>query len=261
MTKTIRVSVLLAFAMISCLHAWSQQLNSTDQRGLKQGPWKRLYPNGNVMYQGVFRDGHPVGEFKRFNEQGVLVSVMNFSEDGKTADAVIYYPDGKPSSKGKYLDQKKEGKWQFFSQDGGYLLSEEHYTAGMRNGLSVNFYPDSTVAEKVTYVNDVKNGEWTRYHPDGRMLLRSAYRDGRIHGKFEVWHDNGKLEFAGGYRYNMREGMWSVFNRDGSLRYKVEYANGVPDNNRMELEAARLIDSIEKNSIKIPDPEKPGAVW
>jgi antitoxin component YwqK of YwqJK toxin-antitoxin module len=93
------------------------------------------------------------------------------------------------------------------------------------------------------------------------MLLRSTYRDGKIHGKFEAWFDNGKPEFTGAYRYNMREGLWYVYNRDGSLRYKVEYANGVPDSDRMEKDAASRIDSLEKFSKRIPDPEKSGAVW
>ncbi len=87
---------------------------------------------------------------------------FNFSTNGKEANAILYHPNGNIASKGKYVNQKKEGKWQFFSEmTKDYLISEDIYSGDLRNGLSVKFYPDSTVAEKVRYVNDIKQGEWT----------------------------------------------------------------------------------------------------
>jgi len=43
--------------------------NVTDAGGKKQGPWVKKYPNGNIMYQGTFRDDKPVGLFKRYTEE------------------------------------------------------------------------------------------------------------------------------------------------------------------------------------------------
>jgi len=73
-----RITILILLIFSGVFNAYSQ-LNQTDVNGFKQGHWIRKYPNGIVMYDGNFRDGHPVGELKRYYENGTIKSVMNFS--------------------------------------------------------------------------------------------------------------------------------------------------------------------------------------
>ena len=213
------------------------------------------------MYEGFFRDDHPAGEFKRYDEKGILRSVLIFSEDGREADASIFYPEGNLASKGKFVDRKKEGKWQFFSRDSGYLISEDIYKGNLRNGLSVKFYPDSSIAERITYADNIKNGEWIHFHPNNNKWIRSNYLNGRLNGKFEAWFENGGIEFSGQYKYDIRDGVWQIFNKNGSVRYRIEYTNGVPDNRQLDIDASNYMDSLEKNKGKIPDPETAGDIW
>jgi antitoxin component YwqK of YwqJK toxin-antitoxin module len=257
----LRIIAFIFFSLTTAFPVLAQSMNLTDQKGLKQGHWIRKYPTGITMYDGWFKDGHPVGEFKRFNEYGTLTSVLNFSDDGRTSDAQLYYPNGKISSKGRYVNQKKEGKWQFFSPDDGHLMAEETYKNDLKNGLSVIFYPDSTVADKVSYVNNVKEGEWQRFHENGKKWINAIYVKGLLHGRFEAWFDNGSPEVTGTYRYNIRQGRWMIYNKNGTVRYRIEYTNGVPDNRQMDLDASKMLDSLEKNRGRIPDPEKTGIMW
>ena len=90
-------------------------INQTDSKGRKQGHWIKRYPDQTILYEGYFKDDHPVGEFKRYYEDKTLKSVLQFSNNGKEAIAILYHPNGNIASKGKYVNQKKEGKWQFFS--------------------------------------------------------------------------------------------------------------------------------------------------
>lgn len=239
----------------------SAQLNQTDQKNLKQGHWIRKYPNGVVMYDGFFRDDHPVGEFKRYFDDGNIESILIFSEDGRKADATLYFPNGEIASKGKYTDRKKEGKWQFFSLDiANYMVSEEFYTNDLKNGLSTKFYADHKIAEQVEWVNGVQNGDFLRLYQNGRNWLKSAYLNGKLNGKFDVWFEDGTPEYSGQYVNNIKEGSWIYFNEDGSVRYKVNYSQGIPDNPQMDIDATNFIDSLEKNKNKIPDPEKTGEI-
>ncbi len=58
--------------------------------------------------------------------------------------------NGFVASSGKYVNQLKEGKWQFFSPSTkGKIVSEEEYLHNKRNGLSVIFYPDSTLRRRL----------------------------------------------------------------------------------------------------------------
>ncbi len=251
---------LIAFTVTISSQAPSDT-NKTDQMGRKQGFWIKKGTDGTIEYQGNFSDNHPVGEFKRYYEDMTLKSVLFYSSDGRTADAELYYPNGYIYSKGKYIDQKKEGKWLFYaSSTKGCLICEESYSGNQRNGFSVRFYPDSTIAEKINYLNDLKEGEWLQYYPDGKPFLKTFYRNGMLNGTFEVWYDNGHYEFSGTYKDNMRDGKWDFYNGNGSLKYELNYVNGVTDDTRMDKDISDYFDSLGKNQGKIPDPEKTGEI-
>jgi antitoxin component YwqK of YwqJK toxin-antitoxin module len=259
-TKVLITASLLVISICASSQT-EMKINITDQQGRKQGHWIKKYPGENVMYDGYFKDDHPVGEFRRYYENNHLKSVLVYSEDGRKADATIYYPNGNISSKGTYIDQMKEGKWQFFSAyTRDYKISEEYYSKNLRNGLSVNFYPDSTIAERHTYLNDQKHGEWIQYYPSGAVWLKSNYLNGKINGKFEVWYENGQIEFSGQYKNDSRDGLWVIYKNDGTIKYKLEYIGGVTKDRQMDIDESELIDSLERNKGKIADPEKTGVI-
>jgi antitoxin component YwqK of YwqJK toxin-antitoxin module len=251
---------LLAFSVCATSQVDSQ-INQTDQQGRKQGHWIKRYRDETIMYEGIFKNDHPVGEFKRYFENKSLKSILFYSEDGKKASALMYHPNGNISSKGSYVDQMKEGKWQFFSStNNGYLISEESYIKNLRNGLSVKFYPDSTIAEKVTYVNDVKQGAWIQYYPSGTVWLKSYFINGKLNGTFEVWFENGAIEFSGNYKNDSRDGKWIIYKSDGSIKYNLEYLSGVTKDRQMDIDESDFLDSLENNKGKIADPEKTGVI-
>jgi len=236
-------------------------INFTDSQGRKQGHWIKKYDGDNIMYEGYFKNDHPVGEFKRYNENNSLKSILIYSEDGRTANATIYHPNGKISSRGLYIDQMKEGKWQFFSAfTDGYMISEEYYKKNLKNGPSVKYYPDSTVAEKLTYINNLKQGEWTQYYTSGAVFLKSNYLNDKINGKFEVWFDNGAIEYSGQYKNDSRDGLWIIYNNNGTVKYKLEYIEGFTKDRRIDIDESDFLDSLENNRGKIADPEKTGVI-
>lgn len=259
----IKIIIIASFLIISvsAQSQTEQAMNKTDQQGRKQGHWIKRYPDESIMYDGYFKDDHPVGEFKRYFENQSLKSVLLYSEDGRKAAATFYHPNGNISSKGSYIDQMKDGKWQFFSEfTNGYLISEEYYTRNIKNGPAVKFYPDSTIAEKLTYVNDIKQGAWIQYFPTGAVSLKSNYLNGKVNGKFEVWFEDGSIEYSGQYKDDSRDGLWIIYNNDGTIKYKLEYLAGMTKDRRIDIDESDFLDSLENNKGKIADPEKTGVV-
>ncbi|MCX6321461.1 MAG: hypothetical protein NTX93_06595 [Bacteroidia bacterium] len=258
--KIITIASLLAISATATCQT-ETEINKTDQQGRKQGHWIKKYPNKSVMYDGVFKDDHPVGELRRYYENNTLKSLLIYNDNGTEAVASIYHPNGYISSKGKYVNQMKEGKWQFFSLSiNGYLICEEHYSGNLKNGPSMKFYPDSTVSEKLTYINDIKQGEWIQYYPNGAICLKSNYLNGKINGRFEVWFVNGQIEFSGQYKNDARDGLWHIYNNDGILKYKLEYLAGVTKDRQLDIDESDYLDFLEKNKGKIADPEKTGVI-
>jgi len=238
----------------------ANSLNQTDAKGRKQGHWIKKYPDESVLYEGYFKDDHPVGEFKRYYENKVLKSVLTFSPNGKEATAILYHPNGNIASKGRYINQKKEGKWLFYSAfTKNSLIAEETFSLDLREGLTVKYYSDSTVAEKINYVRDVKQGEWIKYYPNGSILLKSQYNNGLIEGKFESWFDSGKPEFTGQYKNDARDGLWIIYNEDGSVKYRLNYEDGITKDHQLDIDQSKILDEREKNKDQIEDPEKSGS--
>ena len=259
--KIVTIAGLLAIsAMATC--QTESELNKTDQLGRKQGHWIKKYPDENVLYDGSFKDDHPVGEFKRYYENKKLMSSLVYNDAGTEAIATFYHPNGFISSKGKYINRLKEGTWQFYSvSTEGYLLSEDHYSKNLRNGLSTKFFPDSTIAERVTYINNLRQGQCVQYYPNAAVCLKSNYLNGKVNGKFEVWFENGHIEFSGQYKNDERDGQWLIYNREGTVKYKMEYIDGVTHDNQMDIDESDFLDSLEKNTGNIADPEKTGKMW
>jgi len=258
--KIITIASLLAISPMATCQT-ETEINKTDQQGRKQGHWIKKYPNKSVSYNGFFKDNHPVGEFRRYSEDNTLKSILIYDDNGTEAEATIYHMNGYISSKGKYINQMKEGKWQFFSISiNGCLICEEYYSGNLKNGPSIIFYPDSTVAEKITYINDIEQGEWVQYYPNGSICLKSNYLNGKINGRFEVWFENGQIEFSGQYKNNARDGLWYIYNKDGALKYKFEYLAGIIKDRQLNIDESDFLDFLEKNMGRITDPEKTGVI-
>jgi antitoxin component YwqK of YwqJK toxin-antitoxin module len=260
----LKIIVASVFILLSA-HGISQSgqaINQTDTDGRKQGHWIKKYPNGNIMYDGFFTNDKPAGEFRRYYEDNTLKSLLVFSKNGTEAKAILYYPNGMVASTGKYINHLKEGKWKFFSSTTkGLLISEEEYTGDKKNGLSVKYYPDSTIAERINYKNDLKHGECLKYYPDGTLILKTSYLNGKLNGSFEAFFENGKTEFLGQYKDDLREGTWIIYRKDGSQRFRTEYTTGNPNNREIDIYQSDYIDSLERNKVKIADPEKTGEIW
>jgi len=257
--------VAVCYIMLISGPSWPQSvqtINQTDKEGMKQGHWIKKDPNGKILYDGFFKNDKPAGEFKRYYEDNTLKSLLVFNADGTEAKATLYYSNGMVASTGKYVNQLKEGRWQFFSPSTkGLLISEENYSGNKKNGISIKFYPDSTIAEKCYYKNDFRQGEYLKYYPNGSVNLKTNYTNGKLNGSFEAFFENGKPEITGQYKNDLREGPWVIFKKDGNQRFRTEYTAGIPNNADIDIYESNYIDSLERNKVKIEDPEKTGTIW
>ena len=68
MEKNALLFLLLCIFPLCAIGQSGEDINITDQTGKKQGLWIKKYPNGNIQYEGIFKNDHPVGEFKRYSE-------------------------------------------------------------------------------------------------------------------------------------------------------------------------------------------------
>jgi len=229
--------------------------NQVDAQGRKQGFWTKKDTEGRLVYQATFKDDKPVGEMKRFHPNGVVMAILNYTENSDEANAQMFDERGKLIAKGKYSGQKKIGEWVYLLDS--KVVSTENYLNGQKNGTCKRFYKTGELLEESNWQNDKLNGVYRTYFQDGKAFLECNYTEGQRNGTLKTWFPNGTLEMEAIYTREIRDKDWKYFNANGELRYTLKYELG----KLLNPEVQEKIDKENAGKFKsegdsIPDPEK-----
>jgi antitoxin component YwqK of YwqJK toxin-antitoxin module len=224
-----------------------EAINQTDESGLRQGLWEKYYTTGKLIYRGYFRDGIPVGNWKRYHENGNLQAVILYAETPDSAFVTLYDPDGKRVAEGAYLHEKRTGSWNFFS--GNRRISEEEYVNGVKHGLSKTYYPTGELFEKSEWANGLRDGKYSAFYKTGIPYLECFYAANERHGVCKSYDPNGNPELVAFYKQGKRHGDWKYYSAGGDLLYTVSYKNG-------KLLNPSVLDSIQNQQLQEMDRNK-----
>lgn len=213
----------IAMLLVSAF-TFAQDLNQTDENGLKQGKWKKLHKNGRVRYEGQFKDNKPVGLFKYYYENGELQATNNHVGDGTVANHV-YHKNGKIKAKGIYQGQLKDSLWQYFNE-AEVLVLEEQYHLDTLHGFQKTYYDNGQLGEETNFDHGIKHGPWKKFFEQGEPWVEANYEMGNLHGKFVMYADKNKMQVQGKYHMGIRTGTWLMFNDNGMLKTKDIYRHG-----------------------------------
>ncbi len=222
-----RIFIFFLLAFFSCQAFAQDTLNVTDKTGRKQGVWRKKNSAGQLVYEGHFKDGLPLGEFRYYYPDGKLKTVSVISNQGKRAVTTSWFPNGKKMATGIYRDEKKDSTWQFFSESNGTLVSEENYKDGLTDGISKVFYPDGQLSEIHHLRSGVKDGPWEQYYLDGKIKLRATYKAGEKDGLFKTFYSSGQVMMAGQYISGLQDGTWMYYGEMGAVTKKEIYNKGI----------------------------------
>jgi antitoxin component YwqK of YwqJK toxin-antitoxin module len=230
--------------------------NQTDEHGMKQGHWKKYYPNGELMYRGYFRNNKPEGEMTRYYEDGLLQAELFFPQNSDITYSTMYFKNGQAGAVGKYVRQKRDSIWSYYSYYTGTLSYQESYSMGKKEGPSVKYYPEGVPAEVIFWSEDMKNGVWEQYFEDSTLRLSSAYSMDQLEGPYRVYNRNKILKINGTYNKGKMTGDWQFFDNEGQLQRTLRYEDGeLLSKEEQEKWAKEFMDSVEKDLGKIPEPD------
>jgi antitoxin component YwqK of YwqJK toxin-antitoxin module len=253
---TLFLFLLLLFNVITTAQT-DTVFNQSDAHNLKQGWWKKSYPNGTIMYKGFFRDNQPVGEMSRYYETGALKASLVYDSKGEFARARLFYADGQVAATGVYYNSLKDSTWCYYSYYDHSLTTREIYAKGKRNGLMINYYNNGNISEKITWVNDKKDGPWEQYFVNNVLKLKTTFKEGKLEGEFLVNYDSGKPYLKGGYKNGLREGKWIFYSEEGTIDMELTYHLGVTsDTDKLDARQQELFKMIEENKGKFEEPDE-----
>ncbi len=226
-----KLILLLLIFTLSSTQTFTQELfnkdiNEVDAEGRRQGLWKVYDGNGNLKFEGNFKDNIPVGEFRYFYPNGKTKAISFMYNNGKESRTRVYSKDGLLMAQGKYLDKQKDSIWLYYSDYDGVLVAEEIYENTEKAGIWKSYYNNGKVAEEVSYQEGEKNGPWKQYFTEGTIKLKAKYTDGKLEGLMVVYHLNGQVNLSGTYIRNFKDGTWMYFNDHAETVRKEVYDRG-----------------------------------
>ena len=229
--------------------------NYVDINGNKQGFWQKKYYNGKLKYEGVFKNNKPVGDFKRYNDKGELISIQNFKENNNQSTVTFYDVYGKVETTGYYYNKQKDSVWNYYEND-TILMLQENFYRGKKNGLNTFYYKNGNICEIVNWKDGVKNGKNKKYYLNGKLRIEMNYENGLCEGKFSSYNDAGILLIKGFYENDLRQGNWIFYNEDGRVKESVNYEKGIADKKEeIERKETNELNSYEKNKGKFKEPK------
>lgn len=215
MKRYILMLVTLLFAVMPLM---SQDFNKTDSKGRRQGIWRGFYPNGQLRYEGQFKNDKCKGTFKYYDEQGNLKATNEFDKSGEKALNKTYAPNGRMIATGYYQNQKKEGEWKYFDEASGQLRLVEDNKEGKVHGWSKLYNPNNGVlAEETQYVEGQPEGQCRKYSNTGTLLMECQYHKGQLEGPTKTYYPTTALKEEGQYANGEKVGLWKTYNEDGDV--------------------------------------------
>ena len=185
------------------------QVNKVDQKGWKQGPWVKYYPDNKVpIYQGQFKDNKPFGEFRYYFPSGKVKAIIKHQLKNQLSDALYYFENDQLMATGRYKEMKKDSVWTNYSAQ-GFIISKETYLMDKLNGIRVTYYLEGQGEDKE------------------KVLTIENYKDSMMDGAFESYFVQGINKEKGTYKKNKKEGEWLTFHTNGVITSRCNYRNGL----------------------------------
>ena len=222
-------------------------INQTDVNGHKQGHWIGKYPNGTIRYEGSFANDKPVGEWKRFHENGKIKALLHQFPNSDKASAELFDNNGVRYAKGNYKGTAKDSTWNYYNNL--RLVGQENYSGGIKNGRSLTFFENGIPATESNWTNGLLDGVCRSFYSSGEKKTETIFQQGKREGLNLVYYESGKPQITGQYDNDQSDGTWKFMDESGKVKYQLKYKKGI-------LLNPEVVDSIQANEFKAFDRAK-----
>jgi antitoxin component YwqK of YwqJK toxin-antitoxin module len=202
-----------------------ENINRTDQRGMKQGTWVEFYNDLSFKVEGNYFNDLKHGYWKFYKPNGSLLKTEKWvygvlderaEEVAKLDMRRTVYGNGKLKSLGGFVNGIPEGVHREYDPD-GKVISGVLYNKGIR------------MAVGITDDQGWRQGKWTFYDTEGRVTAEGSYRNNQRTGIWKYFYSSGKLEQIGAYVKDQPDGEWIWYHENDQIWRKEEYVEGFED--------------------------------
>jgi antitoxin component YwqK of YwqJK toxin-antitoxin module len=92
---------------------------------------------------------------------------------------IAYYLSGKIYSKGKIVNGKEDGFWEYWNENGN-KAREGEFVDGKPNGNHKYWYENGVLRGIGGWKNGVYDGKWEMYNENGKEKIIQNYKNGKL---------------------------------------------------------------------------------
>jgi antitoxin component YwqK of YwqJK toxin-antitoxin module len=159
---------------------------------------------------------------------------------------VVYYPNGKVSVRGTYLDGERHGKITNYGEKGEVAMIR-NYNRGVIESYSylgtdgkevtpiplagnemkiVANYKNGKKSMEQRRVNGLLEGAYIAYHENGQKSEESNFQYGEYHGKATEYSETGVKTIETDYEKGYKHGWEITYHSNGKVKSKVPFVYG-----------------------------------
>lgn len=210
----------------------------------------------------VFLSGVVSASSQGIGDQGGI----NKKVDGKKQGKWIFLGKDRPSSgypaegkieEGSYVDDRKEGEWVKYHNDGLTPKLKGTYENNRPNGPYVKYWPDGKVREQGSFMRNKYRGSLKRYHKNGVLEYEAEYNDeGKEQGTIKYFYANGQEEFVYDAQDGIATGKALRYYENGDTKEVIYYsANGKVEKSERKEMVSEAVDVVDPDQSKETAPK------
>lgn len=132
---------------------------------------------------------------------------------------------------------RKQGKWVYFGKDrptAGYpaegKIEEGEYKDDRKEGTWIKYHNDGVTPKlKGEYHNNRPDGSYEKINASGVVIERGTFSRGKYSGSLERYYDNGVLKYKGNHNQDgNEEGEVVYYHPNGEVEFQYNAVNGIP---------------------------------
>jgi antitoxin component YwqK of YwqJK toxin-antitoxin module len=197
------------------------------------------YEDGSIKVIGSYKDGKPEGVRREFAKDGsikdgyilhngLVVGHGIIDEAGKKqGDWKEFYDNGRLRAEGKYVNNKRVGKWIYYFENGKIEQTGSYDNRGLYTGDWKWYFEDGSERIIEKYFEGEREGDYLEYSSDNEVMMQGEYVNGSMEGDWTITV-NGFIE-KGTYLDNVKDGLWKYYYTADTLYFEGRFVDGNAD--------------------------------
>ncbi len=175
----------------------------------------------------------PFSHFDDYHQNG---DINKKDEEGRKQGKWIYFGKDRPNSgypaegkieEGSYVNDRKEGTWIKYYNDGITPKLKGEYKNNRPQGGYIKLSPKGVVIERGTFTMGKYMDSLVRYHSDGTLLYQGYYNnEGNEQGTIKYYYPNGQVEFEYTSDNGTPKGKATRYYENGDVKELIYYEGG-----------------------------------